>query len=193
MQWSISEMLNARAFKPLPLLSAPLKPIGSDYWSSRNKKKPLSKVKHVLRKFCGVSEKWWRLEFSNLCSCVQHPWKLTNGDYWSSRDKRKPLFQQKCVWRKFYGVSQKWWMLDLANLCHCVQHPWKFTSRDYWRSRSKRMPHSKQNVFWENTVWYLRNGEYWSLQSCATGVSTPEKLLVGVNGALGTKESHFLS
>ena len=45
------------------------------------------------------------LELSNLCHCVQHPWKLTSGDFWSSRNERKPLSKQKCVLRKCYGVS----------------------------------------------------------------------------------------
>ena len=37
--------------------------------------KPLCQQKCVLRKCCGVSQKWWMLELSNLCHCVQHPWK----------------------------------------------------------------------------------------------------------------------
>ena len=32
----------------------------------------------------GVSQKWWMLELSNLCHCVQHPWKLTSRNFWSS-------------------------------------------------------------------------------------------------------------
>ena len=84
------------------------------------------------------------LELSNLCHCVQHPWKLTSRDFWSSRNERKPLSKQKCVLRKCCWVSQKWWMLELSNLCHCVQHPWKLTSRDFWSSRNERKPLSKQ-------------------------------------------------
>ena len=99
--------------------------------------------KCVLRKCCGVSQKQWMLELSNLCHCVQHPWKLTSRDFWSSRNDRKPLSKHKCVLRKCCGVSQKWWMLELSNLCHCVQHPWSLTSRDYWSSRKKRKPLSK--------------------------------------------------
>ena len=208
MQWSISETVNARAFKPLPLCSAPLKPTSRDYWScrnkrkplskqkcvlrkccrhlrnsecsemvnvrdfwsfqtfailfsfqtpqhpwkptsrdfwsSRNERKPLSKLKHVLRKCCRVSQKQWMLELSNLCHCVQHPWKPTSRDFWSSRNERKPLSKQKHVLRKCCGVSQKQWMLELSNLCHCVQHPWKLTSRDYWSCRNKTKPLSKQ-------------------------------------------------
>ena len=174
-------------------LQHPWKLTNRDYWSSRNERKPLPKLKHILRKYSGVSQKRWMLQLSKLCHCVQHPWKLTNRDSQSSRTEGKPLSKLKHILRKYSGVSQKRWMLQLSKLCHCVQHPWKPTGRDYWSSRSTRKPHSKQNVFSENAVWYLRNGEYWSLQSCATGVSTPEKLLVGVNGALGTKESHFLS
>ena len=101
------------------------------FWSSQNKRKPLCQQKCVLRKYCGVSQKWWMLELANLCHCVQYPWKLTGRDFWNSRKERKPLCQQKCVLRKCCGVSQKWWMLELANLCHCVQYPWNLTSRDF--------------------------------------------------------------
>ena len=136
--WGISEMVNARAFKPLPLCSAPLKLTSRDLWSFRNERKPLSKQKCVMQKYCGVSQKWWMLELSNLCHCVQHPWKLTSRDLWSSRNERKPLSKQKCVFRICSGVSQKWWMLELSNLCHCVQQTWKLTSRDLWSSRNER-------------------------------------------------------
>ena len=53
----------------------PWKLTSRDYWSSRNKRQPLSKLKHVLRKCSGVSEKWWMLELSNLCHCIQLPCK----------------------------------------------------------------------------------------------------------------------
>ena len=131
------------------------------FWSSRNERKPLSKQKCVLRKCCGVSQKWWMLELANLCHCVQYPWKLTSRDFfWSSRNERKPLCQQKCVLRKCCGVSQKWWMLELANLCHCVQYPWKLTSRDFSGALGTQESHFvSKNVFWENAVGYLRNGE----------------------------------
>ena len=114
-----------------------------DLWSSRNERKPklpLSKLKHVFRTCSGVSQKWWMLELSNLCHCVQHPWKLTGRDFWSSRNERKPLSKPKHVLRKCCGVSQKQWMLELSNLCHCVQHPWKLNSRDYWSSMNERKP-----------------------------------------------------
>ena len=48
-------------------------------------------------------------------------------------------------------------------------------------------------MFWENAVEYLRNSECWSFQTFAIVFSTPENLLVEVSGALGMKESHFLS
>ena len=146
MLWSISETVNARIFKPLPIVfSTPENILEKNFWSSRNERKPLSKQKCVLRKCCGVSQKRWMLELSNLCHCVQHPWKHTRKDFWSSRNERKPLSKQKCVLRKCCGVSAgTWWMLELSNLCHYVQHPWKHTRKDFWSSRNERKPLSKQ-------------------------------------------------
>ena len=123
MLWGISEMVNARAFKPLALCSAPWKLTSRYFWSPRNERKPLYKLKDIFQKCSGVSQKWWGLELSNLWHCVQHPWKFTSGEYWSSRNNKKPFSQQKCVLRKCCGVSEKWWMLELSNLWHCVQHP----------------------------------------------------------------------
>ena len=97
-----------------------------------------------LRKCCGVSQKQWMLELSNLCYCVQHPWKLTSRNFWSSRNTWKPHSKLKHVFRKCSGVSQKLWMLVLSNLWHCVQHPWKLTSRDFWSSRNTWKPLSPQ-------------------------------------------------
>ena len=141
----------------------------------------------------GVSQKWWMLELSNLCHCVQHPWKLTSRDLWSFRNERKPLSKQKCVMQKYCGVSQKWWMLELSNLCHCVQHPWKLTSRDLWSSRNERKPLSKQKC-----VFRICSGvsqKWWMLElsNLCHCVQHPENLLVKIYGALGTKGSHFLS
>ena len=164
-----------------------------DFWSSRNKRKPLSKEKCILRKCCRVSHKQWMLEFSNLCHCVQHPWKLTCRDFWSSRNKRKPLSKQKCILRKCCGVSHKQWMLELSDLCHCFQHPWKLTCRDLWSSRNKRKPLSKQKFILRKCCEYLTNSECESFQTFAIVFSTTENLLVGISGALGTKESHYLS
>ena len=59
MLWGISEMVNARTFKPYPMGSAPLKTYFSRvFWSSRNQLMLLNKQKCVLRKCCGVSQKW---------------------------------------------------------------------------------------------------------------------------------------
>ena len=148
------------------------------------KEKPLSKLKHVLRKCSKGSQKWWMLELSNLCHCVQYPSKLTGLDFWNSRNERKTLSKQKCVLRKCSKVSQKQCMLELSNLCHCVQYPSKLTSRDYWRSRNERTSLSKlKHVFLENAVrvsqkqcmldlsnlchcvqhpWKLTSRDYWS-------------------------------
>ena len=103
-------------------------------------RKPLSKLQHVFRTCSGVSQTQWMLGLSNLCHCVQHPWKLIARDFWSSRHERNPLLQQKCVLRKFCGEFQKQWMLELSNICHCVQHPWKLTASDLWSSRNDRNP-----------------------------------------------------
>ena len=51
------------------------------------KKSQFLRKKCVLRKCCGISQKWWMLELSNLCHCVQHPWTLISRNFWSSRKK----------------------------------------------------------------------------------------------------------
>ena len=48
-------------------------------------------------------------------------------------------------------------------------------------------------MFWENAAEYLRHSECYSFQTFAIVFNTPWNLLVGITGALGTKESHFLS
>ena len=53
----------------------------------RTKENHFSKLKHVLRKCSGVSQKQWMIELSNLCHCLQHPWKFTTRYFWSSRNK----------------------------------------------------------------------------------------------------------
>ena len=53
MLWGISEMVNARASKSLPLLTS------RNFWSSRNERKALSKLKHVFSENAvGLSQKW---------------------------------------------------------------------------------------------------------------------------------------
>ena len=69
--WSTSEMVNARIFNPYVLCSATMKTYFSwDFWSSRNKRKVLSKQKCVLRKCCGIPWKCVNaraLNFLPLC------------------------------------------------------------------------------------------------------------------------------
>ena len=48
-------------------------------------------------------------------------------------------------------------------------------------------------MFWENAVEYLRKTDCYSFQTFAIVFCSPENLLVGISGALGMKESHFLS
>ena len=133
------------------------------------------------------------LELSNLCHCVQNPWKLTSRDFWSSRNERKPLSKQKCVLRKCYRVSQKQWMLELSNLCHCVQHSWKLTSRNFWSSRNERKPLSKQKCVLRKCSEVSQKQWMLDLTTFAIVFSTSKNLLVGISGVLGIKESHFLS
>ena len=194
MQWSISETVHARAFKPLPLCLVPLKNllvwISGD---SRNERKPLSKQNCVLKKFCGVSQKQCMLELSNLCHCVQYPENWLARDFWSTRNERKPLSKLKHVLRKCSKVSQKQCMLELSNLCHCVQYPWKLTSRDFWSSRNERKPLSKQNCVLKKFCGVSQKQCMLELLNLWHCVQYPENWLVWISGALGMKESHFLS
>ena len=172
------------------MFSTPEKLPVRDFWSSRNTWKPLCQQKCVLRKYCRESQKWWVLELSNLCHCVQHPWKLTSRDFWSSRNEGKPLSKQaKCVLRKCCGVSQKWWILELSNLCHCVQHPWKLTSRDFWSSRNNRMPLCQQKCVLRKCCGVSQ--KWWRAFKPLPLCLAPLKTLVGIS--LGMIGSHFVS
>ena len=108
-------------------------------------RKPLSKQKCVFEKMqWSISEPLWMLELSNVCHCVQHPWKLTSRDFWSSRNKGKSLSKLNMFSENAVKYLRTLWMLELSNLCHCVQHPWKLTSRDFWSSRNERKALSQQ-------------------------------------------------
>ena len=96
--------------------------------------------KCVLRKCCGVSQKQWMLELSNLCHCVQYPWKLTGRDYWSSKNDKKNVF-----WENAVGVSQKQWMLELSNLSIVFSTPENLLLGISGALGMKEM-------FWENVV-----------------------------------------
>ena len=195
MQWSISEHCECLSFQTLCFSTPENLLVGISGAQGMKERHFLSKNMFSEN---AVEYLWtlWMLELSNLCHCVQHPWKLTSRDFWSSRNERKALSQQKCVFEKMqWSISEHWWMPELSNICHCVQHPWKLTSRDDWSSRNKGKPLSKlKHVFWEKMQWeYIRNGECWSFQTFSIVFSTPENLLVGISGVLGIKESHFLS
>ena len=189
MLWGFSEIVNVRVL--CYCVQHPWKFTGSDFLSSRHKRKQLSQQKCVLRKCCKESQKWWVLELSNLCHCVEHPWKLISKDFWSSRNGREWLSQQNCVFRNCCGVSQKWCMLELSKLCHCVYYPWIFTGRDFWSSRNERKPPSWQEYVLRKCCEVYQ--KLWMLEHFAIVLSTLEILLVGISGALRMKESHFLS
>ena len=196
------------------------------YGAARNERKVLSKLNCVLRKCCGVSQKWWMLELSNLCHCVLHPWKLTSRI--SGALGKKAPFSKKATFSETAKLSnlchmfctpenavssrnvplrnhgekmlelQKQ-MLELANLCHCVQHHWKLTSRDYWSSRNERKPLSQLKHVLRKCCgvsqkqWMLELSNFCHCVHFAIVFCTTENLLVGISGALGTKESCFLS
>ena len=106
MLWGMSEMVNARAFKPVLLCSAlPENLLVSFTGALRNDKKATFSAKTcVLRKSCGVWQKWWMLELANLCHCVQYPWKLTHRDYWSSKYmKESHFFSKNVFWENTVG------------------------------------------------------------------------------------------
>ena len=110
------------------------------------KTKPLSRQKHVLRKSCGVSQKDWVLEFSNLCHCVLHPWYHTSRDFWSSMNERNLLSWLKYDLGKYSGVSQKWWMTSsFQTFATVFCTPENLLVRDYWNSRNERKPFSELN------------------------------------------------
>ena len=141
------ELLN-----PCHCVQYPWKLTCGDYWSSQNKRKPLSYLKHLLRKCSGVSQKWWLLEHSHLLPLCSAPLKTyLVGISGAVGMKESHFLSKMCILRKCYGVSQKQWMLELSNPCQCFHHPWKVTCRDFWSSRNERKPLSKaKNLFWEN-------------------------------------------
>ena len=70
MLWSISETVNARDLKLVPLCSAPWKLTSKDFWSSMNNRKPLSKQKCVLRKCCGYLRNGECYSFQTIGSAI---------------------------------------------------------------------------------------------------------------------------
>ena len=159
MLWDISETVNARAFNPLPLCSAPLKTYLYWFWSSRNKRRELGKQKFVLRKCCGVSQKWWMPELSTLSHCVQYPWKLACRDFWSSTNKRKSLSKQIYVLSKCCGVPRKWWRLELYIFAIVLSTHENLPVGISWAQGMKGSLFLSKNVFWENAAGYCWNGE----------------------------------
>ena len=152
--------MNARSFQTFAIVfSTPENILVGNSAELRNERKLLYKQKCVLRKWCGVSQKWWMLEIPNICHCIQHPWKSTSRHFWSCKKQSKPLSMQKYILWKCCGISQKWWMLEHSNLCHCVQHPWKLTNCHFGSFRNERKSICTLKQVWENAVRYLRNSE----------------------------------
>ena len=161
MLWGISEMVNARAFKPLPLCSAPLQILLAVICGALGTQEShLSKQICLLRKCCRVSQKWWMLELANLCHCVQYPSHLLVGIFLELSEWQKATLSAKmCFEKMLQGISG---MVNAraCNLCHCVQYPSTLTSRHFSGALGTQESHFvSKNVFWENAAGYLRNGE----------------------------------
>ena len=141
------------------------------------------------------------LEISNLCHCVQHPEKLTSWGFWSSRNESKPFCKQKCVLRKCWSrficqvlcsgmqvisalvlggsISQSRFICQV--LCSGMQ---VISTLIPGGSLDKEGLSAKFGL----AVFKV------SLLDCPPLCSVLlENLLVGISGALGTKESQFLS
>ena len=152
MLWGISEMVNARAFKPLPLCYGSrnvfwenavgyltpgnLYQCLKNFWSSRNKSKPLSQ----LNVMCFEKMLWVictrALKPLPLCSAPLKTTSISGLQKISGAlgTQESHFLSSNMGFQKMCGVSQKWWMLELANLYHCVMHPWKLTSSNFGSS-----------------------------------------------------------
>ena len=129
----------------------PWKLTGRDFWSTRNKGKPLYKEKCVLTKCC-----WAISEMANARECMQVISALVLGGplpkVGSSVMSCVLLFMASLLW--YWG--------------------------DFWSSRNTKESHFlSNNVFWENAVGYLRDSKCENVQTLAIGFSTPENLLEG--------------
>ena len=86
-----------------------------------------------------------------------------------------------------WGISE---IVNVRASCHCVQHPWKLTGRDFWSSRNDRNPLSQQKCVLRKCC--RESHKQWKLElskHCHFAHHS-WKLLVGISGALGTKENH---
>ena len=89
MLWGISEMVNARTFKPYPLGSAPLKTYFSwDFWSSRNQLKSLNKQKMCFEKMLWGTSEMVNARALNILPLCSAPLKTYfSRDFWSYRNQ----------------------------------------------------------------------------------------------------------
>ena len=132
----------------------------------------------------------WEASIWNFAIVFSTPENLLVEISGAQKNTRKPRSKLKHVFlRKCSGVSQKLWMLVFSNLCYCVQHPWEFTSRNYWSSRNdmKATFSAKTCVLRKWCGGISETGDCWCFQTFAIVFSTPEKLLIGISRALGTR------
>ena len=137
MQWSISEMVSARTFKPFAIVFSTPENLLVGISGALGTKESHFLSKNVFWEngvgYLRNSDCW---SFQTFAIVFSTPEKLLIGISRALGMQESELSMQKYVLRKCCGVSQKLWMLVLSNLCHCVQHPWEFTSRNYWSSRN---------------------------------------------------------
>ena len=200
MLWGISEIVNARACKPLPLCSAPLQILTSRdfFWSSQEWMKSTFVSKNVFwEKAVGYLRNGECLELSNLCHCVQHPCIILLAVIFCGalRMKESHLSKPKiCFEKMLCGIFRNRWMLELASLCHCVQYPWKLTNRDIWSSRNTRYPICQQKCVLRKCCGVSQKWSMLELANLCHCVQYPWKLTSrDFSGALKMTESHFVT
>ena len=153
--------MNAESFQTLAIVfSTPENLLVGISGAVRTKESHYLSKNLFCRKCCRLSHKQWMLELSNLCHCVQHPWKLTCMDFWSSRNKRKPLSKQKFILRKYCRLSHKQWMLRAFKplpLCSAPLKTYLYVISGALGTKENH--YLRKNVIWENAVEYLTNSE----------------------------------
>ena len=159
MQWSISKCWMLELSRLWNCLQHPWKLTNSNYWRSRNTRRPLSKLKQIFKNCSGVSQKCWMLELSNFPIVFSTPDNLLVGITRALGTKESHFLSKNMFWGSVVGYIRNGKCYKHSNLCHCVQHPWQHTNRDYWSSKNKRKPLPK--LKYDLIKWreYLRNVE----------------------------------
>ena len=159
----ISEMVNARACKPLPLcFSTPENLLLVDIWSSQEWHESHFVSKNVFwENAAGYLRNGEWLELANLCHCVQYPWTLTSRDFSGALGTQESHFVSKnVVLRKCCGVIS-----EMVNARAFKPLPFCSATLEILIAvicgalGIKKATFLSKYVFWENAVGYLRNGK----------------------------------